>query len=163
MVFAALPCRWLQDVMAFWQTIASYASSSCHNVFDHRTKGVCLEGLKRRADQVCAGAAAAACIHMHMCMRGMARSGLCQVSVRPDNGLRKCLVNAYTPRREHTETCLRSSGVASVTTPRMRIHARCGAAADTSRRNVTGHVMRGPAANRLGYRQMRLSCSSRAR
>ena len=65
-MFAALPCRWLQDVMAFWQTIASYALSSCHNVFDHRTKGVCLEGLKRRADQVCAGAAAA-CIHMHMC------------------------------------------------------------------------------------------------
>ena len=70
MVFAALPCRWLQDVMAFWQTIASYALSSCHNVFDHRTKGVCLEGLKRRADQVCAdaaAAAAAACIHMHLC------------------------------------------------------------------------------------------------
>ena len=65
--------------------------------------------------------------------------------------------------REHTETCLRSSGVASVTTPRMRIHAHCGAAADTSRQNVTGRVMRGPAANRLGYRQMRLSCSSRAR
>lgn len=119
-----MPCRWLQDVMAFWQTIASCALSSCHNVFDHRTKGVCLEGLKRRADQVCAGAAAAACIHMHMCCVCMARSGLCQVSVRPDNGLRKCLVNAYTPRREHTETCLRSSGVASVTTPRMRICTR---------------------------------------
>lgn len=149
--------------MAFWQTIASYALSSCHNVFDHRTKGVCLEGLKRRADQVCAdAAAAAACIHMHMCcVHGT--EWTVPGSVRPGNGLRKCLVNAYTPRREHTETCLRSSGVASVTTPRMRIHAHCGAAADTSRQNVTGRVMRGPAANRLGYRQMRLSCSSRAR
>lgn len=152
--------------MAFWQTIASYAWSSCHNVFDHRTKGVCLEGLKRRADQVCAGAAATACIHMHMCMRGMARSGLCQVSVRPDNGFRKvllgALVNAYTPPREHTETCLRSSGAASVTTPRMDAHTYTHTA-DTQAAKRDGCVMRGPAANRLRYRQMRLSCSSRAR
>ena len=52
--------------MAFWQTNCLIFLRSCHNVFDHRTKGVCLEGLKRRADQVCAGAAAA-CIHMRMC------------------------------------------------------------------------------------------------
>jgi hypothetical protein len=149
--------------MAFWQTNCLIFLRSCHNVFDHRTKGVCLEGLKRRADQVCAGAAAAACIHMHMCMRGMARSGLCQVSVRPDNGFRKmlgALVNAYTPPREHTETCLRSSGAASVTTPRMDAHARTLHKQAAER---DGCVMRGPAANRLRYRQMRLSCSSRAR
>ena len=151
--------------MAFWQTIASYASSSCHNVFDHRTKGVCLEGLKRRADQVCAdaaAAAAAACIHMHLCcVHGT------EWTVPGERQARQRLAEVLGERlhaaREHTETCLRSSGVASVTTPRMRIHAHCGAAADTSRQNVTGRVMRGPAANRLGYRQMCLSCSSRAR
>jgi hypothetical protein len=86
-VFAALPYVSRASTTDFCKQIASSCGgtclSSCHNVFDHRTKGVCLEGrccvsggpCLCRCRCCCCLLAVAACVHAFC----MAQSGLCQL------------------------------------------------------------------------------------